>query len=414
MNNIAGRPLILMRWAAIIGQTVVLLIAHFAYGYQLALIPALCCIASLLALNFCASIHMPKGPAASGYLISLPAARASIVFDSIQLSGLLFFTGGIENPFVMLLVAPLTVGATLLRSADVAALLVITLLGAALQFFSPFHLNWQGNASLPVDYQGGLWFALLVTVVFITSYVWTVMHERRRLSDALAESEAALARARRTSDIGALAAAIAHELSTPLGTITLIANELAAEKHDNQALNEDIATLLAESRRCKTILADLSSATRTVQNSDMPRAPLSALLIELFELYKKPTQQLDIDGEAAHLPVLRKPELTHGLANFLSNAADFAHQKIYVHCHQHNGALSLTIDDDGPGFAPAVLQRLGEPYISERANTPNVVHHGLGIFIATTLLERTGAVLAFDNGPNGGGRVTITWPNGIK
>lgn len=407
---IAGKPLILMRWAAIIGQTLVLLSAHFWFDYQLMLVPALCCIAALLALNFCAAIHMPKGPAASGYLITERAARASIIFDSVQLSGLLFFTGGIENPFVMLLIAPLTVGATLLKSGDVATLLVITLLGAAAQFFSPFTIHWEGDVMMPVDYMGGLWFALLVTVVFITSYIWSVTHERRRLADALAESEAALARTRRASDIGALAAAIAHELSTPLGTMLLIANELAKEKHGNQQLDDDIQTLLNESKRCKIILADLSSVARRVRDDDMPRVPLCVLVTELFEPYAKPYLHLETTGDAENHLVLRRPELTHGLANFLSNAADFAKRHIGVHCHAEGKMLQVIISDDGAGFAPALLQRLGEPYVGAREDG----HMGLGVFIATTLLERTGAKVTFANAETGGAQINIIWPNGIQ
>lgn len=414
MPNIAGRPLVLMRWFAIIGQLAVLLAAYFIYGYNLALIPALCCIAALLALNFCAAIHMPKGPAASGYLITARAARASIIFDSVQLSGLLFFTGGIENPFIMLLVAPLTVGATLLRSQDVAQLLVITLLGAALQFFSPFPIHWQNDVAMPVDYLGGLWFALLVTVVFITSYVWSVMHERRRLADALAESEAALARTRRASDIGALAAAIAHELSTPLGTIMLIAKELSSGTYADKALSDDIQTLVAESKRCKTILADLSGAQSRVINDAMPQTPLCVLITGLFEPYNKPHLHLTTDGDAAHYLVHRRPELTHGLANFLSNAADFAVRNVTVHCHQRGKELEIIIADDGPGFTPALLQRLGEPYVGARAVGEGESHHGLGVFIATTLLERTGAQLSFSNGIKGGAQINLTWPQGIK
>lgn len=413
-TGIAARPLVLMRWAAIVGQLLVLLVASFHYHYDLAVIPALICIAALAALNFCATFHMPKGQ--GGFLFTESAVRASIIFDSVQLSGLLFFTGGIENPFVMLLVAPLTVGATLLPSADVAKLLVITLLGAALQFFSPFTLNWDNAQTLPVDYLGGLWFALLVTVVFVASYVWSVTAERRRLADALDASEDALAKAQRASDIGALAAAIAHEISTPLGTITIIAKELATQQHADPALADDIKTLVAETTRCRTILADLSNATKRISDNDLPRMTLEVLLTSLFEPYQKPGLHFDIEGKAATTLVQRQPALSHGLANLLSNAADFARTRITAVCHNEDKKLIVTITDDGPGFAPALLQRLGEPYMTQRSDEGTHLgpHLGLGVFIATTLLERTGANMAFDNAPSGGARVSIVWPDGIK
>lgn len=404
-----------MRWAAVFGQSTVLLLAYFVYDYQVALLPALGCILALIALNFCAAHHMPKGPAAaSGYLITLPAARASIVFDTIQLAGLLFFTGGIENPFVMLLVVPLTVGATLLRGGDVAMLLMVTLLGLALQFFSPFPLEWRGGApSLPLDYTAGLWLALFLTVMFLASYVWSVSYEKRRLADALAASETALANARRVNDVGAMAAAVAHELATPLGTITLIAKELS--KRNIPELKDDIATLVAESQRCRTIMADLGQMAARVEADTAPPLPLQELLAELIAPHQKPHLHFELAGQAMHKAVPRSAALQHGLSNLLANAADFAASHIMLEAYTTDGALILTITDDGPGFPPALLQRLGEPYISKRDHgTATRSHLGLGIFIAITLLERTGATLEFSNPASGGALVTLSWPNEIR
>ena len=289
-----------------------------------------------------------------------------------------------------------------------------TLAVAAITLIGLWHdpLPWRTVPFLfPSDLVLGIWVALVLATVFIGGYTWSVAQEARRLRDAVAATQLALAREQRVSAVGALAAAAAHELGSPLATIAVIAKELARELPADSPHAEDAALLLSQSERCRLILAELAHQPEEDGGLPYTALPISALVEASGALYRDPRIRLIFatTGEPAgdEPLVQRSPEIMHGLNNLIQNAVQFARHEVSVTIFWDRNAVTVEIADDGPGFPPHLLGRLGEPYLSTRAG--NQDHMGLGIFIAQSLLERTGATLIFDNLVDGGAHVVISW-----
>ncbi|HEY8874897.1 MAG TPA: ATP-binding protein, partial [Stellaceae bacterium] len=257
----------------------------------------------------------------------------------------------------------------------------------------------------------GLWTALVLATVFIGGYTWSVAQEARRLRDAVAATQLALAREQRVSAVGALAAAAAHELGSPLATIAVVARELVNDLPADSPYSDDAQLLLSQSERCRQILAQLAHHPDEEGASPYTRLPISALVEAAGALYHDPRIRLIFatTGEPADAEPLvrRSPEIMHGLNNLVQNAVQFARGEVSVTIHWDKTNVTVEIADDGPGFPAHLIGRLGEPYLSTRAGASN--HMGLGIFIAQSLLERSGAELAFDNLAEGGAHVVISW-----
>jgi two-component system sensor histidine kinase RegB len=263
----------------------------------------------------------------------------------------------------------------------------------------------------PPDLILGIWTALVIATVFIAGYTLSVAQEARRLRDAVAATQLVLAREQRVSAVGALAAAAAHELGSPLATIAVVAKELVRELPPDSPHAEDAALLLSQSERCRLILAELAHRPEEDGGSPYTSLPISALVEASGELYHDARIRLifaTTGAAAADEPrVRRSPEIMHGVNNLIQNAIQFARREVSVAIHWDHDIVSVEIADDGPGFPPHLLGRLGEPYLSTRAGDQD--HMGLGIFIAQSLLERSGASLAFDNLVDGGAHVVISW-----
>jgi len=292
---------------------------------------------------------------------------------------------------------------------SVLAIAVITVLG-----LWHMHLPWRSSGatpSFPPELVLGLWAALVIATLFIGGYAWSIAEAARRLRDAVAATQLALAREQRVSAVGALAAAAAHELGSPLATIAVVARELARELPPDSPHADDAQLLLSQSERCRQILAELSRHRDEEGASPYTRLPISALVEAAGALSHDPRVRLifattGADADAEPL-VARSPEIMHGLNNLIQNAVQFARREVSVTIHWDRASVAVEIADDGPGFPVHLLARLGEPYLSTRAGDAN--HMGLGIFIAQSLLERTGADLAFDNLADGGAHVAISW-----
>jgi two-component system sensor histidine kinase RegB len=342
-------------------------------------------------------------------------------FDMVQLTVLLFLTGGLNNPFAILILAPVTVSATTLsyRSTLGLAALAITCINLLAFYHLPLPWSREGFALAP-DFIMGFTISLVLAVLFITSYVYRVAQESRRLSDALAATQAALDREQSLSSLGALAAAAAHELGSPLGTISLVSRELQRELEPDDPIREDIDLLVSQSARCREILAELSRRPEEQQPDHFNAMP-APLLIELAaESHRRPEVVLRIEEHAdsadAVPPLLpRRPELIHGLGNLLQNAIEFAREEVKVTIAWNAAEIGITISDDGKGFPPELLDRLGDPYLSSGADLKKPTerkgdHMGLGIFIAQQLIERSGGSVSFDHNSYGGAEVIATWP----
>jgi two-component system sensor histidine kinase RegB len=404
--------LVLIRWVAVIGQAAAVLFVHLGLGFDLPLAPIAAAIFAAAVTNVAMAIMRPAQA-----MLSDREGAVYFAFDILQLALLLFLTGGVQNPFAILLLAPVAIAAATLSGRSTLCLSALALVCIGL--LARFHLRlpWSGGGvEMPLTYQVGMATALSVATLFIAFYAWTLAHAQRRMSDALAATQAALAREHRLSALGGLAAAAAHELGSPLSTIAVVTHELKRAVPADSALADDIALLVSQSDRCRDILARLAERPEQSGGAPYERLPATALVTAALP---EPAGGAGVAVEFRHEsadaspePVLaRAPEILHGLGNLLDNARQFAQSRVTVTTRWSADELAVEIADDGPGFATEILGELGEPYLTTRRGGG---HMGLGVFIAKTLLERTGARLAFANagaGPDGraGAKIAIRW-----
>lgn len=407
-DRISLRRLVLIRSVAVSGQALTLLTVHFLLGFRLPLLPALIVVGCSVVLNLGALLYHRAGTR-----LGETAAALYLAYDTIQLAILLYLTGGLENPFSILMLAPVTVAATALSQRPVIVLASLAVVAITVLGLVHDPLPWLGAAPFvfPADLVLGIWVALALATVFIGGYTLSVAQEARRLRDAVAATQLALAREQRVSAVGALAAAAAHELGSPLATIAVVAKELARELPADSPHAEDAALLLSQSERCRHILAELAQQPEEDGSSPYTSLPISALVEAAGTPYHDARVRLIFatTGDSADdEPLVRRsPEIMHGLNNLIQNAVQFARHEVSVTIFWDRGVVTVEVADDGPGFPPHLLGRLGEPYLSTRAGDPD--HMGLGIFIAQSLLERSGATLNFDNLVDGGAHVAISW-----
>ena len=406
-GRISLRTLVPIRWVAVAGQALTILIVHYGLGYRLPLVPALGVVGGSVVLNV-ALILLRQAAARLGER----DAALCLGYDILQLAILLYLTGGLQNPFSTLILAPVTVAATILSRRPVIALSILAVAATSVLALWHMPLPWRTEPLVfPPELVLGIWVALVLATVFIGSYTWSVAQEARRLRDAVAATQLALAREQRISAVGALAAAAAHELGSPLATIAVVARELAHDLPADSPHSDDAALLLSQSERCRKILAELARQPEHDGGSPYTRLPISALVETAGTMHQHEGVKLIFATAGQPGPeeplVRRSPEIMHGLNNLVQNAVQFARREVSVTTFWDKATVTVEVADDGPGFPLQLLGRLGEPYLSTRANASG--HMGLGIFIAQSLLERSGAELIFDNLPEGGAHVAMSW-----
>ena len=402
--------LVLIRWGAIAGQAAALLAVHYGLGFPVMLGATFAAVGASVLLNLALSVAAP-----SRERLNEAASAALLGFDIVQLTVLLYLTGGLENPFSFLLLAPLTVSATILGPRSTVALCGLGLASITLLAVDHLALPWgAAGFALPPTYVMGSWVALALGIGFFASYTRRVADEARHMHSALAATQLALAREQQLSTLDGIAAAAAHELGTPLGTIALVSREIAREIGPDSPLGADVELLIGQAERCRDILAGLErGASQALAPVPYPDLPLDAVVKAAASRHADDAIRLVLravpEGAGAREPpiVPNRPEIVHGIGNLVQNAMQFARSEVTVSTRWSRDRIRVTVEDDGPGFPPRFLERLGEPYLSSR--TGRGPHMGLGIFIARTLLRRTGAALAFENGAGGGARVQVTW-----
>lgn len=411
-----------LRWLAVVGQAATIAIVWLVLGFEL---PVGLCVA-LIALSAWLNVYLfIRYPAR--HRLSARFATGLLAYDIVQLAALLYLTGGIENPFTMLLVAPVTVSAATLPPRNTIALGLAALVATCLIVVAHEPLPWFPNTifELPLTYRLGTLAAVGACMTFIGLYVWRLSKEARQMTAALAATDLVLAREQKLHAIDGLAAAAAHELGTPLSTIVLIAKELERELATDGAHTEDVALLMSQAQRCRDILQRL---TRQPSEQDPLHASLSVreMLEEAVRPYRAMVTKLEVSigpedgvaGPAAEVPVgERRPGMIYGLGNIIENAVDFAKNKVEIAASWNEREVLVTIADDGPGFPLVLMDTIGEPYVTTRPGNGGIgagdeTGLGLGVFIARTLLERSGATITFENrkSPVTGAVVRICWP----
>lgn len=407
------RTLVTLRWL-LVGGEVAVLAAAGALGFEA---PYALCFA---VVGLAAWVNLLSGIASPGQrLVGDKEAIAQIGFDIGQIAVLLYLTGGTANPFILMLIAPVTLAAATLPARPVSILAGVAITASMILAFVylPLPAAPGADLDLPLSFRLGAAIANLAGVVVIAGSVRQASEESARMALALDVTQTVLAREQRLSALGALAAAAAHELGTPLATISIVAKEMARGTKDPQT-REDAELLMAQAERCGEILRRLTDAPAAASDEVHERMSLRQLLQEVLEPHAE-VKGVRLEAIVTGVPgarapdIWRMPEVLHALTSFVENAVDFAASEILVTARFDAQSVSIEVRDDGPGFAPEILAKLGEPYVTSRPGVAGGrtghVGMGLGFFIAKTLLERTGATVTFQNGRPRGAVISARW-----
>ncbi|WP_439273174.1 ActS/PrrB/RegB family redox-sensitive histidine kinase [Pseudochrobactrum sp. HB0163] len=407
--------LVRVRWFAIAGQTAAILFVSLwlNFVFPLGISFALIAVSAWLNLFLVFRYNL-------NHRLGLHAVLLVLGFDIVQLTGLLFLTGGLQNPFAVLLVVPVIIAATALSVRSIILLGTMAIICASLLVLWHLPLPWYSGVTLelPLMFVLGVWCAIASTLIFSGLYVYRIAEEARLLGDALSATELVLQREQHLSALDGLAAAAAHELGTPLATITLVVKEMQRALKDDDRYFDDIQLLSSQARRCREILQRLTSLSSEGEEH-MSKLALSSLIEEVIAPHRHFGIRIEVEkntGQKSALPepvVRRNPGVIYGLGNLIENAVDFARHETQVIWGWDEQSVYITIRDDGKGFSPDMLDRIGEPYMSRRSDERNGGGLGLGLFIAKTLLERSGAQITFNNRPEPGqtgAQISIVWP----
>ncbi|MGJ8603777.1 MAG: sensor histidine kinase RegB [Marivita sp.] len=419
------RTMIWLRWFAIVGQLAAITLAQRMYNLQLEL--GLCYLAVGVSIvgNLIAIFVFPENKRlneAENFLM--------VLFDLLQLCFLIYLTGGLHNPFTILILGPVIVSATImtLRSTIIIGATALALVTLMVFFHLPLRTE-QGFIMRIADvFVFGQWTAITIAVVFLSLYARQITEEMNSMSDAVVATQMALSRTQMLNNIGGVVAAAAHELGTPLATIKLASAELMDDLQDQPELQDDARLIREQADRCRDILRSMGRAGK--EDLHIRSAPLVEVIREAAEPHLHRGKDVLIDAfrdteDAIDPPLaLRRPEIIHGLRNLIQNAVDFARATVWIEARWTATTIAIRIMDDGPGYPTNMLGRIGDPFVRnrrtdrDRSARPEYEGMGLGLFIAKTLLQRSGAELSFANGADRasgsskrrGAVVEVVWP----
>lgn len=409
------RTLINLRWLALIGQLTAVIVVAYGLGLRIPLPLCLLVIGVSAAMNGFMALKT-----AESHRMTEHEATLALVFDLLQLGALLFLTGGLGNPFALLLIAPVTISASVLslRTTLLLGLLAAVIVTALAVWSLPLRDADDVPIVAPDILIVGSWAALIIGLVFVASHARLVTSETFSMSRALAATQMALAREQQISALGAVVAAAAHELGTPLATIKLVSTELAEELGDRPDLLEDALLIRSQAERCGDILGAMGPQGK--QDRITRQAPVSSVVEEAaaphaergIRIITRVEGGLIEEGPTVQPDLERRPETIQGLRNLVQNAVDFARSTVWIDIDWTETELRVTVGDDGPGYPADLLGRIGQPFIRARAGDKRKGYRGmgLGLFIAKTLLERTGAGLSFSNGSRDPLNATLAGP----
>jgi two-component system sensor histidine kinase RegB len=408
-NQIKLLTLINIRWVAILGQFITISIVYFYFNFSFNIEYCYLLVLFSSFLNIFLQIRSKKTE-----LLSNKQATFSILYDLFQLFGLLFLTGGLTNPFSILIVAPTTIAAGFLNLRS--SILIGFLSTVLIIILSLFYFELPGienNYLFPKFYILGLALALCTTIVFLAIYSQRLAIESAQRSEAFNVLQQIFLREQELKSLGGLAAAAAHELGTPLNTISLVAKELKKEIGSNKKFNQDLDLLISQSKRCSDILKQISKNPYTEKEDNFfDKASFKIIVHEVIDSLKDLSKKkiiINDDEYKKDYLITKKIEIIYSLKNIIDNALKFSSDKIEIFLLSNEEQLRIKVEDDGEGFSKQILGFLGDPYINKKDLDKNKEGLGLGIFIAKVFLERLSAIINFYNLEGKGAVVDISW-----
>jgi len=407
--NLDRKTLVILRWIAIIGQFTAINLVYFYLNLKFPILIA----HAILGIGFITNLYLHFGIKS----IILKDFNASIflIYDLIQLTALLYLTGGISNPFSILMIIPTIVSSTLLSVGTTIILGLLTII--FLFILTIFHYPLPGihdhSVTFPKLYLIGYFLAIIVGLVFLSYFGIRFAGESKRRSEAINKVQQVIAKEYELESLGGQAAAAAHSLGTPLATINVVASELKKELGDNNEHSKDIDLLIGQTKRCGEILKKISK--KQIKDDEFfSRNNLEDLLSEIISSFRETSSKeikLNLKNDKNKIYFQRSPEIIYGLRNFIGNAVKFSKSKVEIFLNSDKKNIEIFITDDGPGFPEDIMEILGEPYIKSKSLQINDnAGTGLGTFLGKTLLERRGAKLLFSNDKSTkGALVNIKW-----
>ncbi len=409
--NLDRKTLIILRWIAILGQLIAINLVYFYLDLDFPIKVAHLIIFIGFLTNLFLQFRFKS--------IQIKDFNASIFlfYDLIQLSLLLYLTGGISNPFTILMIIPTIVSSTFLSMGTTIILGFVTMI--FLFLLTIFHYPLPGihdhSVTFPKLYLAGYFIAIIIGLVFLSYFGIRFSGESKRRSDATSQLQKLIAKEYELESLGGQAAAAAHSLGTPLATINVVASELKKELGKNNEHSKDIDLLISQTKRCGEILKKISK--KQIKDDEFfSKTKLEDLLQEIVSSFKETSSKtivLKLDNDKNKISIQRSPEMIYGLRNFIGNAVKFSKNKVELILASNKKTVEILIKDNGPGFPMDVIELLGEPYIKSRSNKiKDNAGTGLGTFLGKTLLERRGAKISFyNNKENNGAIVKINWKN---
>ena len=404
--NLDKKTLVILRWIAIIGQFTAITLVYFYLKLDFLYLVAYL----VLFFGFLTNLYLQFK--VKSILIKDFNASIFLFYDLVQLGALLYLTGGISNPFSILLIIPAIVSSTFLSMGTTILLGIFTIaLLFALSFFHyPFPGIHEQSMTFPKLYLTGYILSIIIGLIFLSYFGIRFSGESKRRTDAINKVQQVLAKEYELESLGGQAAAAAHSLGTPLATINVVATELKKELGNNQEYKKDLDLLITQTKRCGEILKKISK--KQITDDDFyKKIKLEDLLEEIIESFKEISSKeivLFSDKDENKIFISRSPEIIYGLRNFIGNAVKFSKSKVEINLTSNKEIIEIEINDDGPGFPDDIIEILGEPYIKSKSSQVNQnAGTGLGTFLGKTLLERRGAKLFFSNIKNKGAIVKI-------
>tara|TARA_B100000029_G_scaffold516713_1_gene633118 strand:- start:400 stop:1629 length:1230 start_codon:yes stop_codon:yes gene_type:complete len=400
MNNILLSNLIKIRWIAILGQLTAILTVFLIFKVNILIVPLLFALLISIFVNIFSYTLQKKDN-----IISDKLAFIFLFYDTFQLGFLLYLTGGIFNPFCILIIAPVIISATYLPAFWTVILSFFSII--QIIFLNFYHISLQLNDIfvIPIIYQQGLIVSLIITIIFISVYAYLFASSSREMHAALSETKLQLSNQKKITEVGSLSAAAVHELSTPLNTIYLILNDFMKNKKliKNLGILKDTEILKSEADRCKEILLKLSKNPLNLKDSFLKKIKISDIIKINFEKFNSDKELKVYNNQSkSEKEILFKDEIMYALGNLIQNSILYSQNVVSVKLDFDNDYYNIQISDDGQGFPKEILDRLGQPYVSG-----NEQGMGLGIFISKNLIENIGGKIYIYNSKEKGAVVNI-------
>ena len=403
------KTLVTLRWIAITGQLVAINLVYYYLNFKFPIIESHIIIFAGLVTNLFLQFKIRSNQLKDIY------SSLFLIYDVIQLSALLYLTGGISNPFSLLLIVPAIVSSTFLSMGTTLILGLITtvFLFILTKYYLPLPGMLEYAFFFPTFYQLGILISILVGLIFLSYFGIRFSGETKKRSEALNKLQQVIAKEYELESLGGQAAAAAHSLGTPLATIKVVAKELRKEIGEESKHSKDLDLLISQTKRCGDILKQISQK-QIIEDKFMSAVKLEDLLVEILRSFMETSGKnilLNSNKDKNKIDIKRSPEIIYGLRNFIGNAVKFSNKNVEVELESDTNDVSIKIDDDGPGFPEDIINMLGEPYIKSRSKEIDKKSGlGLGTFLGKTLLQRQGAELTFyKNNKYGGAAVKITW-----